>query len=460
MTLIKTRQFALSFLAILLSIVVSEVAAPTISNFIYPPLLDSASLRVFDNQTTTPSAEYTQLIYLIETTSYFLCFSFLLVYFFVFFKAQVGAGRENFTDVDLDISAPPKISITQAPDVVSTNRIIISDSQETSLTKRFFLDDTAKPVIDITKTQYISEKVKRELREQNGSTQQTDISTTAAKSNKVQYIGNGRYKLDKIIARGGGGVIYKGWDIKLKRPVAAKQLFKNLEDTGSHKARFIEEAQSLAAINHPNIVPIYDLIEENGHWHVMEFLSGGDLNGKLEEHTFFPISEAVPIIHAIAKGLSAAHKRGFIHRDIKPHNVLFGEDGEVKITDFGIAKSALSTVKTTLGVVLGSPAYFSPEQSIGSELDARSDIYSLGVTFYQLITGELPFTGDVMEVVGKHTTQLPEPPIALNPSIGEELNAMVLKCLEKAPADRYQSCLLYTSPSPRDQRGSRMPSSA
>ena len=258
------------------------------------------------------------------------------------------------------------------------------------------------------------------------------------------YIGqDGRYRIDRLLASGGMGAVHKGYDKTLQRDVAIKELDVNLAQDQEQTDRFRQEALALAGLAHPHIVPVYDLVEDNNRfWIVMELLSGGDLEDRIEKNR--PTAKvASNIIRAVAEGLAFAHNKDIIHRDIKPMNILFNADGIPKLVDFGIAKlvkSQKSTVHTQEGLSLGSPTYMSPEQVKGKkDIDKRVDIYALGVTFYKMLVGEAPFTGDAEEVMRQHIFEMPVPPSELNNTVSNTLNMIVLKTLEKNPDDRYQS---------------------
>ena len=272
----------------------------------------------------------------------------------------------------------------------------------------------------------------------------TDIAKTVAMAKPekvVRFIGeNKRYRIDKPIASGGAGIVYLAFDTVLERQVALKELFEELANDKEHAERFKVEAKALAALNHPNILPIYDFLQDSGHfWLVMELLIGGSLKDKINLPGELGITENINISRGIASGLGYAHKKGFIHRDIKPENILFAADDSYRITDFGIAKHGASTVKTQHGIIMGSPGYMSPEQAAGEEIDSRSDIYSLGITLYQMLTGFLPFEGDTSSVMAQHITQAPPRPSEFNPDITDEVESIVLKMLEKKPQNRFQS---------------------
>jgi serine/threonine-protein kinase len=258
---------------------------------------------------------------------------------------------------------------------------------------------------------------------------------------KVRYVGaNQRYRIDKAIASGGGGIVYQAHDTVLGRQVALKELLEDLASDAEQAERFKVEARALALLNHPCIMPVYDLLEENGRfWLVMELLTGGSLGDLIEKDGIQDVNQSVDIIKGIASGLGFAHQHGFIHRDIKPANILFADDGTFRVTDFGIAKHQDARVKTSHGLILGSPGYMSPEQAAGEDVDPRSDIYSLGITMYQMLTAELPFQGDTSAVMAQHITKTAPRPSAINRSISKALDGVILKMLAKRPEDRFQS---------------------
>jgi serine/threonine protein kinase len=257
----------------------------------------------------------------------------------------------------------------------------------------------------------------------------------------IRYVGeNKRYRIDKPLASGGAGIVYLAFDTVLERQVALKELFEELANDKEHAERFKVEAKALASLNHPNVLPIYDFLQESGHfWLVMELLGGGNLKDKINKTGVLKVTEAISITRGIAAGLGYAHEKGFIHRDIKPENILFATDGSYRITDFGIAKHGASVVKTQHGIIMGSPGYMSPEQAAGEEIDSRADIYSLGITLFQMVTGSLPFEGDTSSVLAQHITQAPPKPSELNPEISGKVESIILKMLQKKPHKRFPS---------------------
>ncbi|MCU1372957.1 MAG: serine/threonine protein kinase with sensor(s) [Actinomycetia bacterium] len=253
---------------------------------------------------------------------------------------------------------------------------------------------------------------------------------------------NGRYELHRRIARGGMADVYLARDLLLDRPVALKVLFPEFSTDQGFVERFRREAQSAANLSHPNIVSIYDWGEEDGtYFIVMEYVEGRSLAQILRDEGALLPDRAADITTDIAAALGFAHRNGVIHRDVKPGNVLLSPLGQVKVTDFGIAR-AVSTQDnlTQTGTVMGTATYFSPEQARGEQVDPRSDVYSLGVVLYELLTGEPPFTGDnPVAVAYKHVQEQADRPTLRNPHIPAALEAVVMKALAKNPANRYAS---------------------
>jgi serine/threonine-protein kinase len=256
-----------------------------------------------------------------------------------------------------------------------------------------------------------------------------------------QKVLNHRYELEQKIGEGGMARVYRGRDQRLNRTVAIKVLHSHYAADPGFLQRFHHEAQAAANLRHPNIVDVYDVGQDGDvHYIVMEYVQGSDLKSLILRHAPLPVEQAVAIAEAVANGLDAAHRVGMVHRDIKPQNVIVGEHGQVKITDFGIAKSQMSTALTETGVTFGTADYISPEQARGQAATPRSDIYALGVTLYEMLTGRLPFTGDSsIAVAMQHVTADPPPPRMYNPRIPVQLEAIVLRALNKEPEARPAS---------------------
>lgn len=257
-------------------------------------------------------------------------------------------------------------------------------------------------------------------------------------TNTLTRVGHeGRYSLEKELGKGAMGVVYRGRDNVLDRTVAIKQLSVRLAGDDEYASRFRQEAKALARITHPNIVQVYDFIECEGRlWIVLEFVDGGDLAAHLRSGGRLSTGEAVKITIRAARGLAYAHSQGVIHRDLKPANILLTSEMEPKISDFGIAKLTQSSRITQIGSVLGSPPYMSPEQCSGGSVDTRTDIYALGITLYELITGQVPFDGDTSSVLARHIVEQPMRPADVIPGISQNLEDVVLGMLAKNPDQR------------------------
>ncbi|ADP78171.1 Stk1 family PASTA domain-containing Ser/Thr kinase [Pseudofrankia inefficax] len=256
-----------------------------------------------------------------------------------------------------------------------------------------------------------------------------------------------RYELGAGIGYGGMAEVYRGRDIRLGRDVAIKVLRSDLARDPNFLKRFQREAQSAAGLNHPAIVSVYDTGEDiiNGTrlpYIVMEFVEGRTLREVLQQEGPFPERRAMEITSDICAALDYSHRLGIIHRDVKPANVMLSPDGSVKVMDFGIAKAnnATSSTMTATQAVIGTAQYLSPEQAQGKKVDARSDVYSTGVLFYELLTGEPPFRGDnPVAVAYQHVREIPDPPSRHNPQLSAAADAVTLHALEKEPDDRYAS---------------------
>lgn len=256
-----------------------------------------------------------------------------------------------------------------------------------------------------------------------------------------KVLGN-RYEIIEKVGNGGMATVYKAEDKVLKRNVAVKILRDEFTTDEEFIKRFEIEAQSAARLVHPNIVSIFDVgVEENLYYIVMELIQGKTLKEIIiEERGPLPWKWSVNVAIQIASALEMAHKNNIIHRDIKPHNIIITEDGIAKVTDFGIAKAVSNSTITAFGTTIGSVHYFSPEHARGGFTDAKSDLYSLGVVMYEMVTGKVPFDADTpVSVALKHMQEDPEEPIELNPNLPGAVNKIIMKALKKDTTLRYQT---------------------
>lgn len=255
---------------------------------------------------------------------------------------------------------------------------------------------------------------------------------------KTGTIVGDRYEILEKVGVGGMAEVFKGKDHKLNRFVAVKVLKEEYRDNEAFVKKFKEEAQAAAGLAHPNIVNVYDVGDENGIYYiVMELVEGITLKNYIERKGRLTIKEATSIAIQVSAGLEVAHNNHIVHRDIKPQNIIISREGKVKVTDFGIAKA--TTSQTTTSTAMGSVHYASPEQARGGYVDHRSDIYSLGVVLYEMVTGRVPFDGDTAVTVAvKHLQEEMVPPSTYSSDIPYSLEQIIRKCMEKSPDRRYQ----------------------
>ena len=251
-----------------------------------------------------------------------------------------------------------------------------------------------------------------------------------------------RYRLLEPLGSGGMAIVYKALDEMLERVVAVKILREDYAQDEDFRERFKQEAKSAANLSHPNIVTVYDFgLDEKQVFIVIEYINGTDLKSLIRERGRFSVEDTVGLIAQACAGVGYAHRAGLVHCDIKPHNMLVSTDFRLKVTDFGIAR-ALATIHPDekSEIVWGSPHYFSPEQAAGGAPSPSSDVNSLGVILYEMLTGKLPFeASDSTELARMHRDEIPIPPRRLNPAIPEPLEEITLKVLSKEPAARYRT---------------------
>jgi eukaryotic-like serine/threonine-protein kinase len=265
----------------------------------------------------------------------------------------------------------------------------------------------------------------------------------------TQLIGKqlGRYKIQQEIGRGGMARVYRGLDTVLQRPVALKVLAPQLSMDPEFARRFNREAVIAANLHHPAIVTIYDIDEYNVenqfrlHYIAMEFIQGRSLHAILDDRDALGLGYAVSILEPLGRALDYAHSRGAVHRDVKPHNVLIDADGRVLLADFGIAQPPDADTErlTRTGVFMGTPEYISPEQAEARRVDGRSDLYSLGVVAYEIITGRVPFSGATPQLIIAHSQTPPPRPSRIAPHLPPELDAVLMQALAKDPDERFRN---------------------
>ncbi len=255
-----------------------------------------------------------------------------------------------------------------------------------------------------------------------------------------QILGN-RYLLLEKIGGGGMAVVYKAKCTLLNRFVAIKVLRSEFTNDEEFVKRFKVEAQAVASLSHPNVVSIYDVgHQEDIHYIVMEYVDGMTLKEFINKHGAINWQDAVKITIQICSAIEHAHKNNIVHRDIKPHNILLTKEGIAKVTDFGIARAVTSSTITMVGSTIGSVHYFSPEQARGGFIDEKSDLYSLGIALYEMVTGKVPFDGDTpVSVALKHIQEIPVEPHKLVPSLPYGVNEIIMKAIQKEQNVRYQS---------------------
>ena len=251
----------------------------------------------------------------------------------------------------------------------------------------------------------------------------------------------GEYKIIEKVGQGGMGEVYKAEHLKLGQTVAIKMLSPEYSENESMRRRFLNEARIQAKFTHPNVVNIHNFFETNNRTYlVMEFVKGETLDDVLRRRGILQIEEALDISYEVINALAFMHSKGVIHRDIKPSNIMFTEDGKVKVTDFGIAKSLNENTRHTKTGVVGSIDYISPEQILGEKTTVATDIYSLGITLYKMLTGRSPFKGTTDYAIMKSRLEdKPIPPSSYNRLISKSLNKAILKAISRDPEDRYKS---------------------
>ena len=252
----------------------------------------------------------------------------------------------------------------------------------------------------------------------------------------------GQCIIEEKLGEGGMGMVYLARHKVLNKPVAIKILRSNLPTDTNGVGRFVREGRAAASLDHPAIAHVYDAGNQDGVYYIiMQYVDGESLSARLEREHRIPIGEALEIFRAAAEGIGHAHSKGIIHRDIKPDNILLGNDGSVKIADFGLARMLEYDANLSQsGAVVGSPTFMSPEQALGKKTDTRADIYSLGATLYQMVTGEPPFRSrGFMEAIWKIVKEAPPAAHQVNPEVSVKLSRYIHSLMRKDPRNRVQT---------------------
>ena len=339
---------------------------------------------------------------------------------------------------------PPSAVIADQPTVISGVRQGQPSADDLLTRVADWSGDSGKSVDESRVTKAMTGVVKSS----NDQTHATELHVVAAPKHETsagthQHQIWGDFEIGTLLGRGGMGAVYRGRQISLDRPVAIKVLPANLSENPSFRQRFQLEAKAVAQISSPHVVGVYYAgVHEGHHYFAMEYVEGQDLSVKVRDGFEPTHREALELVAQAARGLEVAGELGIVHRDIKPANMMVTKKGLVKLMDFGLVRVARAedTGLTMAGTIMGTVSYFSPEQGRGERCDCRTDIYALGVVFYELLTRRLPFTGDdATSVIYQHIHQAPTPPKEIDPSIPESYQAVVLKCIQKDPDHRYQT---------------------
>lgn len=423
----KPQLFIVSLLFLVPLVIVPMV--DFLLSIIFSPVSTKALFGLIDKTVENPHLYNAQIIseWIIWITSVILALYLYLRYLPTTFEQAHKIAQEKEIQADKLIGTNPSESILLYD---SAREWTVNEQNELAIKTK--LDDLNTQMSQISSKTIVSPS---EEPDNDGT---VILSATEAGSKKAVIAD--RYQIDKQIGAGAMGIVYIAEDLRLNRKIALKQLAPQLSADKHLLARFRQEALALARLSHPNIVQVYDFLDWNDLFFIaMELVDGEELEDKLKASDALEIDEITRLTRQMAEALGYAHQQGVIHRDLKPANILITKNGDIKITDFGIAKLAQSSLLTQVNTVMGSPAYMSPEQANGDSTDQRTDIYALGIILYQMICGERPFNGDTKSIIAQHLTKLPPDINEKREDVAPKFNSLIQKMLTKDPDERYQS---------------------
>lgn len=420
------RTQIISGMLILLMVFIAPVVSDYIARTLFPPETAKKVFGLIKTQSESPIKA------VFETTLLAILWlgSILQILYRIWFEIPDGVRRANRRAAELMAEADQLSQSTERTKKLNHALALTSDMQlEAQLRSRL----RSAPESAQGASQSNAPIVEADDKTMIDSLSAESASETDSPGTSLED----RYLVAAELGRGAMGVVYEANDSVLDRKVALKQLSVVLSGDEEHASRFRREAKALAKLTHPNVVQVYDLIEEGGRlWMVLEYVEGGDLASFAKDRGQLTIEDAARIIIPVAEGLAYAHSQGIIHRDLKPANILLSRKLTPKISDFGIAKLSQGGSLTQVGTVMGSPPYMSPEQCSGDPTDSRTDIYSLGITLYELLSGTVPFKGETGAVLAKHITEQPQPLSEVLDTIPHEAEELIRRMLAKKADDR------------------------
>lgn len=422
-------SFAILALLLLIPIFAPQILDPILVN-IFPPIAQKRLLGLVSGVTNNPNLDLARSV--LQISLWLLWSGFLVV---LLWRRLPGfATYSNRRAMKLEADADSMLKQRPADSLLLYNEARLwafVPEHEATLVRK----------IESVNSLFTNESIPAgKTAEQTVSTSPTatvviNEEQTASDSGLI----GGRYQILRRLGEGAMGIVYLAHDQQLERDVAVKQLSPGLIGNEELLARFRQEAKALARLVHPNIVQAYDFLEEEHRaWITMEYIEGQGLDTMLTDQPM-DLTMVVGIIQQIAGAMSYAHSKGVVHRDLKPANILITADGIVKVMDFGVAKLNESSMLTRVGTIMGSPAFMSPEQASGGDVNDSTDIYALGIILYRMLTGQFPFKGDAKSIIAQHLTKIPDKAGLLRTDIPEVLEALIIQMLEKNPEIRPAS---------------------